>query len=176
MGCNPPRRSEACRGGRLLSRLLEQRSAKAVSPCRRGAGAQGQRGPLPPRINKSKQPLCPADATAGLGLEIDLRSFCSSTAGPLADAGAWTRGRNDAGLRGSGRRGLLTAEKGASSRDGRPLPTPPATATQPPPPHRTVAEPTGLAEGRRETLSLTRRRGGEGRGQAERPLLSPALY
>lgn len=43
--------------------------------------------PAPPHL-KSKQPLFPADATAVMGLKIDLQSFCSSTAGPAADAGA----------------------------------------------------------------------------------------
>lgn len=92
---------------------MEQNSAKAVTP-RLGRRPRPLEGlSLGSTLYKSKQPLFPADATARLGW----KSICDLSApaqpGTLADAGAWARGRNDGGLLGSGRLGLLTAEKGA---------------------------------------------------------------
>lgn len=115
---------------------------------------------------KSKQPHFLADATARLRLEIDLRSFCSSTAGPLAHAGAWTRGRNGGELRRSDRRGLLTAEKGAGFCEGHPL-----QPTIPPNPERLLS-PGGWAKGGGRPSHPWKARGGDrqsGQPSAEAP-------
>lgn len=67
---------------------------------------------------KSKQPPFAADATAALGLKIDLRSFCSSS------AGGGGCGRRAARQRPAG---LLTAEKRAASQGVLSPPRPLAT-------------------------------------------------
>lgn len=76
----------ARRGGPLEEWPAWARKAQRQHPLSAGPGRRAS--PAAPPHHKSKQPLFPADATAGMGLKIDLQSFCSSTAGPAADAGA----------------------------------------------------------------------------------------
>ena len=64
-----------------------------------------------PQASQVKTTSPPCWRHGQVELKIDLRSFCSSTAGSEADAGSRTRGRKGRGRRLGGGGGLLTEEK-----------------------------------------------------------------
>lgn len=76
MGSSKP--SEAHRSG--CSEELPSWAREVQRPRRRAKARDGLSFSF--THYKRKQPLFRADATAELGLKIDLRSFCSSTADP----------------------------------------------------------------------------------------------